>query len=196
MNIKDKNSRRKLSIVGNGWFIGKISLKFINRHSCSGAILDEDDFEFEEDCEQLSKQYISFSNSLNIILENLDNNNKKVFNFKNLKKLGIYRGKLNPEDLILTNYFNKITKYCNNHWEYEDEEYFLEYQEKWKGIYGEYYFKKGEGIDFEKLDIRVEELDTGYDFYEWVCLINYKDKLRENENIIVGNRKKRLKVQK
>ena len=196
ISFDDKNSRRKLSILGHGWFVGKISLNYINRHSCSGAILDEDDFEYEEGIEIVQTQYLSFSNSLMIILENLENKNKKIFDFKSLKKLNIYRGNLNPEDLILTNSFKKIPRYCNNHWEYEDEEYYLEFQENWKGIYGEYSFEKGESIQLQKIDITVKELDTGFDFFEWVCEIIYKDKLRNKGNIIKGKRKQFLKVKK
>ena len=44
MPVNDVNSIRKLLILGNGWFVGKIPLAYIGRHSCSGAILDEEDF--------------------------------------------------------------------------------------------------------------------------------------------------------
>ena len=40
MSVNDVNSIRKLLILGNGWFVGKIPLEYIGRHSCSGAILD------------------------------------------------------------------------------------------------------------------------------------------------------------
>ena len=53
MSVNDVNSLRKLLILGNGWFVGKIPLAYIGRHSCSGAILDEEDFELEEGIEEL-----------------------------------------------------------------------------------------------------------------------------------------------
>ena len=100
MSVNDLNSDRKLSIFGHGWFIGKITLEYIGRHSCSGAILDEVDFELEEGIEEIQHKFLSFSNSMYMTLKNLDSKKEERFEFRNLKKLGIYRGDLNPEDLI------------------------------------------------------------------------------------------------
>ncbi len=194
MIVNDKNAKRKLSIFGNGWFTGKIPLKYIGRHACNSAILDEEDFELEEGKLDLEKKYLSFSNSMNIILENIDTKEKEYYEFKNLKKLGIYRGNLNPEDLLLTNSFEAIHRKCINHWEYEDDQYYLEYQESWKGIYGEFNFTKGELFDLNKFDIRINKLDTGNDFYEWVCTIEYSRKKIKNYNLNPGVIKKRLKT--
>ena len=60
MSVNDLNSIRKLLIFGNGWFVGKIPLTYIGRHSCSGAILDEEDFELEEGIEELQNEFLSF----------------------------------------------------------------------------------------------------------------------------------------
>ena len=111
-----------------------------------------------------------------------------------MKTLGIYRGKLNPEDLILTNSFEKIPKLCINHYEHEDEEYYLEYQKYWTGIYGNFSFEAGEKVDFKKFYIDVMKIDTGLTFYEWVCEIKYQGKVREKGNIKTSKIKKRLKV--
>tara|TARA_B100000900_G_scaffold267749_1_gene228596 strand:- start:316 stop:912 length:597 start_codon:yes stop_codon:yes gene_type:complete len=194
MNNIDLNSNRKLSIIGNGWFVGKISLDYIVRHSCTGAILDEEDFEFEEGVEEICSQFLSFSNSMQIILENIDLKKQKIFEFKNLKRCGIYKGNLDPEDLILTNSFKKIILEKVNHWDYEDEEYYLEFQENWRGIYGEFIFSKGEDIDFQKLNFTVDQLDLGFDYYEWVCRVNYAGKFKEKGNLVKSKRRKRLKV--
>ena len=196
MFVNDLNSIRKLLIFGNGWFAGKIPLEYICRHSCSGAILDEEDFELEEGIEEVHHQYLSFSSSMLVILKNLDNGIEDKFEFRNLKKSGIYRGNLNPEDLILTNSFEKIPKYCINHWEIDDEEYYLEFQDPWKGVYGEFTFQKGEIFDFEKFEFNIEKLDAGFHFYEWVCHVNYLGKSREEGKINKGKRKKRLRIEK
>ncbi len=194
MFVNDLNSIRKLLIFGNGWFAGKIPLEYICRHSCSGAILDEEDFELEEGTEEVHHQYLSFSSSMLVILKNLDNGIEDKFEFRNLKKSGIYRGNLNPEDLILTNSFEKIPKYCINHWEIDDEEYYLEFLDSWKGIYGEFTFEKGEIFDLQKLEFKTKKLDTGFDFYEWVCQIIYQGKSRKGGKIKKGKREKRLKI--
>ena len=194
MNVNNKNSKRKLSIIGNGWLIGKILLEYIGRHACSSAILDEEDFELEEGKLDLENKYLSFSNSLNIILENIDTKDRETYGFKNLKKLGVYRGDLNPEDLVLTNSFEKIPKLCINHFEYEDDQYYLEYLECWKGIYGEFTFNKGELLDLKKLNINVKKLDTGNEFYEWVCVIEYFGKKLKNVKNNRGAIKKRLRT--
>ena len=194
MTVNDFNSIRKLLIFGNGWFAGKIPLEYICRHSCSGAILDEEDFELEEGTEEVHHQYLSFSSSMLVILKNLDNGIEDKFEFRNLKKSGIYRGNLNPEDLILTNSFEKIPKYCINHWEIDDEEYYLEFLDSWKGIYGEFTFEKGEIFDLQKLEFKTKKLDTGFDFYEWVCQIIYQGKSRKGGKIKKGKREKRLKI--
>ncbi len=194
MIVNDKNSNRKLSILGNGWFIGKIPLNYIGRHSCSSGILDEEDFEFEEGKLELKNKYLSFSNTMKIILENIDIQKSIIFEFKELKKLQIYRGDLNPEDLILTNSFEKIAKSCINHWEYDNDQYYLEYQEYWQGIYGEFIFKKGEIFNSSEIDINVKKLDTGNDFYEWICTIEYKGKQKKDSNLKTGNIKKRLRT--
>ena len=194
MFVNDLNSIRKLLIFGNGWFAGKIPLEYICRHSCSGAILDEEDFELEEGIEEVHHQYLSFSSSMLVILKNLDNGIEDKFEFRNLKKSGIYRGNLNPEDLILTNSFEKIPKYCINHWEIDDEEYYLEFLDSWRGIYGEFTFEEGEIFDLQKLEFKIEKLDTGFDFYEWVCQIIYQGKSRKGGKIKKGKREKRLKI--
>ena len=194
MFVNDLNSIRKLLIFGNGWFAGKIPLEYICRHSCSGAILDEEDFELEEGIEEVHHQYLSFSSSMLVILKNLDNGIEDKFEFRNLKKSGIYRGNLNPEDLILTNSFEKIPKYCINHWEIDDEEYYLEFLDSWRGIYGEFTFEEGEIFDLQKLEFKIEKLDTGFDFYEWVCQVIYQGKSRKEGKIEKGKRVKRLKI--
>ena len=196
MFVNDVNSTRKLLILGNGWFVGKITLAYIGRHSCSGAILDEEDFELEEGIEEVKHKFLSFSNSLYMILKNLDSKKEERFEFRHLKKLGIYRGDLNPEDLILTNSFEKTEKYAINHWETDDEEYYLEFQDPWKGVYGEFTFQKGEIFDFEKFEFNIEKLDAGFHFYEWVCHVNYLGKSREEGKINKGKRKKRLRIEK
>ena len=196
MNVNNKNSKRKLSIIGNGWLIGKILLEYIGRHACSSAILDEEDFELEEGKLDLENKYLSFSNSLNIILENIDTKDRETYEFKHLKKLGIYSGELNPEDLILTNSFEQTQKMFINHWETEDEEYYLEFQDSWKGVYGEFTFNKGEIFDFEKFEFNIERLDAGFHFYEWVCHVNYLGKSREEGKINKGKRQKRLRIKK
>tara|TARA_Y100000589_G_scaffold141745_1_gene135292 strand:+ start:55 stop:642 length:588 start_codon:yes stop_codon:yes gene_type:complete len=194
MTINNKNSIRKLSIFGNGWYTGKISLEYIGRNACNSAILDEADFELEEGKLKLENKYLSFSNTMRIKLENIDTRESQQYEFKQLKKLGIYQGELNPEELILTNSFEKIPKQCINHWEYDDDEYYLEYQESWKGIYGEFTFWKGELFESNKLDIRTKKLDTGNDFYEWVCEVEYVGKKRKNLKIQHGIIKKRLRT--
>ena len=115
MTINNKNSIRKLSIIGNGWYFGKISLEYIGRNACNSAILDEADFELEEGKLELENQYLSFSNTMRIILENIDTEEREQYEFKQLKKLGIYRGDLDPEDLVLTNSFETIPRQCINH---------------------------------------------------------------------------------
>ena len=194
MTVNDANSIRKLLILGNGWFVGKIPLAYIGRHSCSGAILDEEDFELEEGIEELQNEFLSFSNSLYMIFKNLDSEQEERFEFRHLKKLGIYRGNLNPEDLILTNSFERTIKYNINHWETEDEEYYLEFQDSWKGIYGEFTFEKGEIFDLKKFEFNIEKIDTGFHFYEWVCQITYRGKSREAGKINKGQRKKILRI--
>ena len=194
MSVNDFNSDRKLSIFGHGWFIGKIKLEYIGRHSCSGAILDEVDFELEEGVEEVKNEFLSFSNSMYMTLKNLDSKKEERYEFRNLKKLGIYRGDLNPEDLILTNSFEKTEKYIINHWEKDDEEYYLEFQDSWKGIYSEFTFKKGEIFDFKKFKFNIKKLDTGFHFYEWVCQVSYLGKTRTEGKIIKGKRKKRLRT--
>ena len=194
MSVNDLNSIRKLLILGNGWFTGEIPIEFIGRHSCSGAILDEEDFELEEGIEEVHNQFLSFSNSMYMILKNLDTKKEERFEFRHLKKLGIYTGNLNPEDLILTNSFEKPPKYSINHWETDDEEYYLEFQDPWKGIYCEFTFKKGEVFDLQKFEFDIKKLDTGFPFYEWVCQIIYLGKSREEGKIIKGKRKKRLRI--
>ena len=196
MSVNDVNSLRKLLILGNGWVVGKIPLAYIGRHSCSGAILDEDDFELEEGIEELQNKFLSFSNSMYMILKNIDSKKEERFEFRHLKKLGIYRGNLNPEDLILTNSFERTEKYTINHWETDDEEYYLEFQDPWKGVYGEFTFQKGEIFDFEKFEFNIEKLDAGFDFYEWVCQVSYLGKSREEGNKKKGKRKTRLKIDK
>ena len=196
MSVNDINSLRKLFILGNGWFVGKIPLEYIGRHSCSGAILDEEDFEIEEGIEEVQYQFLSFSNSMYMIFKNLDSKKEERFEFRDLKKLGIYKGDLNPEDLILTNSFEKTEKYTINHWETDDEEYYLEFQDYWKGTYGELIFKKGEIFDFQKFEFNLEKLDIGYPFYEWVCQVSYLDKSRKVGKISKGKRKKKLRVKR
>ena len=195
MSVNDVNSIRKLFILGHGWFVGKIPLEYIGRHSCSGAILDEEDFELEEGIEEIQNQFLSFSNSLYMILKNLDSKKEERFEFRHLKKLGIYRGDLDPEDLILTNSFEKTPKHSINHWETDDEEYYLEFQDSWKGIYGEFTFKKGEIFDFKKFNFNIEKLDTGSHLYEWVCQIIYLGKSIEKGKINKGKRKKTLRIE-
>ena len=194
MVVNDKNSNRKLSIIGNGWYIGKILLEYIGRHACNSAILDEEDFELEEGKLELENKYLSFSNTMRIILENINTKERELYDFKHLKKLGIYRGDLNPEDLVLTNSFEKIPRQCINHWEYSDDEYYLEYQEDWKGIYGEFTFLKGEVFEPTKLDIHTKKLDTGNDFFEWVCFIEYFGKKIKNLKKDHGKISKRLRT--
>ncbi len=194
MIVNNKNSRRKLIISGNGWYTGKISLKYIGRNACSSAILDEQDFELEEGKLELEKKYLSFSNTMLIILENIDTKEIEKYEFKHLKKLGIYRGNLNPEDLVLTNSFEKIPKQCINHWEYDDDEYYLEYQASWQGIYGEFTFCEGELFESKKLDIHTKKLDTGNDFFEWVCEVDYYEKERKEFKVNLGIIKKRLRT--
>ena len=194
MSVDDLNSIRKLMILGNGWSVGKIPLEYIGRHSCSGAILDEEDFELEEGNEEVQSVFLSFSNSMHMILKNLDSKKEEWFEFKDLKKLGIYKGDLNPEDLILTNSFEKTPKYSINHWEADDEEYYLEFQDSWKGIYGEFTFQKGEIFDLQQFEFNVQKLDIGLNFYEWVCQVRYLGKSRETGKINKGKRKKRLRI--
>ena len=196
MSINDVNSIRKLLILGNGWFVGKIPLAYIGRHSCSGAILDEEDFELEECIEEVQHEFLSFSNSMYMIFKNLNSKQEEKFEFRNLKNLGIYRGNLNPEDLILTNSFERTEKYTINHWETDDEDYYLEFQDPWKGVYGEFTFHKGEIFDFEKFEFNIEKLDAGFHFYEWVCQVSYLGKLRDEGKITKGKRKKRLRIEK
>ena len=194
MSINELNSNRKLSIFGNGWFVGKLPLEYIGRHSCSGAILDEEDFEWEEGIEEVHNQFLSFSNSMYMIFKNLDSHKEDRVEFRHLKKLGIYRGNLNPEDLILTNSFEKTKKFYINHTDANDDEYYLEFQDSWKGVYGEFTFEKGEIFDWQKFEFNIEKLDTGYNFYEWVCQIIYQGKSREEGVINKGKRKKRLRI--
>ena len=194
MIVNDENSIRKLLILGNGWFVGKIPLEYIGRHSCSGAILDEEDFELEEGIEELQNKFLSFSNSMYMIFKNLDSKKEERYEFKHLKKLGIYRGNLNPEDLVLTNSFEKIPRQCINHWEYDDDEYYLEYQEFWKGIYGEFTFCKGELFQSNKLNIHTKKLDIGNEFYEWICEVEYIGKKRQSIKLNSGIIKKRLRT--
>ena len=194
MIVNNKSSKKKLSIIGNGWKTGKISLSYIGRHSCSSGILDEEEFELEEGELKLENKYLSFSNTMVIILENLGTKEKEKFEFKHLKKLGIYRGNLNPEDLVLTNSFETIPQQCINHWEYDDDEYYLEYQEYWKGIYGEFTFLKNELFEPNKLDIKTKKLDTGKAFYEWVCNVEYLGKKRQDLKTNPGTITKRLRT--
>ena len=194
MSVDDLNSIRKLLIFGNGWFVGQIPLEYIGRHSCSGAILDEEDFELEEGIEEIRHKFLSFSNSMYMIFKNLDSKKEERFEFRHLKKMGIYRGNLNPEDLILTNSFEKTQKYLINHWETEDEQYYLEFQDFWKGIYGEFTFERDEIFDSQNLAFNIERLDTGSHFYEWVCKIDYPGKPMEGGKINKGKRKKRLRI--
>ena len=196
MSVNDVNSIRKLLILGNGWFVGKIPLAYIGRHSCSGAILDEEDFELEECIEEVQHEFLSFSNSMYMIFKNLNSKQEERFEFRNLKNLGIYRGNLNPEDLILTNSFERTEKYTINHWETDDEDYYLEFQDPWKGVYGEFTFQKGEIFDFEKFEFNIERLDAGFHFYEWVCQISYLGKSREVGKINKSKRQKRLRIEK
>ena len=195
MSVNDLNSIRKLLIFGNGWFVGKIPLEYIGRYSCSGAILDEEDFELEEGIEEVQHKFLSFSNSMYMILRNLDNRKEERFEFKHLKKSRIYRGDLNPEDLILTNSFEKTQKNSINHWEADDEQYYLEFQDYWKGKYGEFTFEKDEIFDLQNFEFNIEKLDTGSNFYEWVCQVNYRDKSREEGEINMGRRKKILRIE-
>ncbi len=194
MIVNSKNSKRKLSIIGNGWYIGKISLEYIGRNACNSAILDEADFELEEGKLELEKKYLSFSNTMRIILENIDTKESEKYEFKQFKKLGIYRGELNPEELVLTNSFEKIPRQCINHLEYDDDQYYLEYQECWKGIYGEFTFLEGELFELKKLNIITKKIDTGNEFYEWVCEVDYFGKKRKNLQLNPGTIKKRLRT--
>ena len=194
MVINNKYSKRKLTIIGNGWHTGKISLEYIGRNACNSAILDEADFELEEGKLELENKYLSFSNTMKIILENIDTKEREQYEFKQLKNLGIYRGDLNPEELVLTNSFEKIPKQCINHYEYDDDAYYLEYQEYWRGIYGQFTFYEGELFESNKLDIFTKKLDTGNEFYEWVCEVDYTGKKRKNLKINPGIIKKRLRT--
>ena len=194
MIVNNKYSKKKLSIIGDGWYTGKVSLEYIGRNSCSGAILDEADFELEEGKLELENKYLSFSNTMRITLENIETKEREEYEFKQLKKLGIYRGDLNPEELVLTNSFEKVPKQCINHWEYNDDEYYLEYQEYWKGIYGEFNFGEGELFESKKLNIHTKRLDIGNDFYEWICEVEYIGKKRKNLKLNPGIIKKRLRT--
>jgi len=194
MIVNNINSNRKLSIIGNGWYTGKISLEYIGRYSCNSEILDEEDFEIEEGKLELENKYLSFSNTMSIILENLNTKERELFEFKQLKKLGIYRGDLNPEDLVLTNSFEIIPRKCINHCEYKDDEYYLEYQEHWKGIYGELTFLKGELFEPKKLNIYTKKLDTGNEFFEWVCNLEYFGKKIKKIQKKPGKTTKRLRT--
>ena len=156
--------------------------------------MDEEDFELEEGKLELENKYLSFSNTMSIILENLNTKERELYEFKQLKKLGFYRGNLNPEDLVLTNSFEKIPKQCINHWEYNDDEYYLEYQEDWKGIYGELTFVKGELFEPKKLDIYTKKLDTGNEFFEWVCYLEYFGKKIKKIQKKPGKITKRLRT--
>ena len=89
MSVNDLNSIRKLLIFGHGWFVGKIPLEYIGRHSCSGAILDEKDFDIEEGIEKIQDKFLSFSNSMYMILKNLNNKKEERYEFRLLKKLKI-----------------------------------------------------------------------------------------------------------
>ena len=60
MSVNDINSPKKLYILGNGWTSGEISLSYIGRHSCTSAILDEKDFEWEESQLKVNNHYLSF----------------------------------------------------------------------------------------------------------------------------------------
>ncbi len=177
MTVNDVSSKRGLSLKGNGWDVGQIELEYIGRHSCTSAILDEEDFEIEEGKLEINNQYLSFSNSMSIVIKNFDTREENVYSFKDLKKSGLYRGDINPEDLCLTNSFEKtpVLKPID-HSQYEDEDYYLEFVESWRGIYKEYIFEKGEEIDLKKLDILVSKLDTFYNIYEWVCQAEYYGK--------------------
>ena len=195
MHVNDIHSKRKLSIIGTGWYVGEIDIEIIMRHSCTNAVLDEKDFEWEEGDYKNINKYISFSNSMFLLLENLENHHKQIFEFKSLKKEGLYRGNLNPEDLILTNSFLKVPRRLPiNHWNYEDEDYYIEFQESWNGIYSEYYFKRGEIFDKEKLDISTKKLDIGKDYFEWVCQVKYSDKVNNKEEINIKATSKKLRV--
>ena len=130
-----------------------------------------------------------------IILKNLRTLKEEKYEFKNLKKIGLYRGDLNPEDLVLTNYFEKIPKPKKiNHIDYEDEVYFLEFKDFWKGVYGEYYFEKGEEFEFKKLDISVQKLNTYNEYYDWGCEVKYENKNRKVGKRVMLNRKTKLMV--
>ena len=195
MSVNDINSRRELSFQGNGWDVGAIELEYIGRYSCTSAILDEEDFEIEEGNLEIDDQYLSFSNSMMIVLKNLDTDEKEIFSFKDLKKLGIYRGDINPEDLCLTNSFEKTPELKPiDHCQYEDEDYYLEFVESWKGVYKEYIFEEGEEIDFQKLEISVSKLDTFCSIYEWVCQVDYEGKDDYGSSSNGGNRYTRLRV--
>tara|TARA_Y100000589_G_scaffold331426_1_gene384914 strand:- start:1985 stop:2575 length:591 start_codon:yes stop_codon:yes gene_type:complete len=195
MPINDINSKRKLSFQGNGWDVGEIKLEYIGRYSCSSAILDEEDFEIEEGELEVDNQYLSFSNTMSVVLKNFDTNNEELYSFKDLKKLGIYRGDINPEDLCLTNSFVKTPGLKQiDHIKYEDEDYYLEFVDSWRGIYREYIFEKGEEIDFKKLIISVSKLDTFQSIYEWVCQVEFEGKDDFGGFSNIGSRIKRLRV--
>ena len=195
MSVNDINSRRELSFQGNGWDVGAIELEYIGRYSCTSAILDEEDFEIEEGNLEIDDQYLSFSNSMMIVLKNLDTDEKEIFSFKDLKKLGIYRGDINPEDLCLTNSFEKTPELKPiDHCQYEDEDYYLEFVESWKGVYKGYIFEEDEEIDFKKLEISVSKLDTFCSIYEWVCQVDYEGKDDYGGSSNGGNRDTRLRV--
>ena len=195
MSVNDINSRRELSFQGNGWDVGEIELEYIGRHSCTSAILDEEDFEIEEGDLEIDDQYLSFSNSMRIVLKNLDTDEEEVYSFKDLKKLGIYRGDINPEDLCLTNSFEKTPELKPiDHCQYEDEDYYLEFVESWKGVYKGYIFEEDEEIDFKKLEISVSKLDTFCSIYEWVCQVDYDGKDEFGGCSNGGNRDTRLRI--
>ena len=196
MSVNDINSIRKLIIAGKGWNLGELEIKYIMRHACSSAILDEEDFEWEEDDSAfINNKYLSFNNSMNLCLKNLDNFEIEKYYFRDFKKLGIYKGRLNPEDLILTNSFEKIPKTGPiNHSYYEDEDYYLQFQESWKGIYGEYTFKEKEIFNINNINILIKKLNTGGDFYEWGCSVIYEGKEIEETITRYSNRTIKLRA--
>tara|TARA_B100000963_G_C22391445_1_gene564680 strand:- start:82 stop:672 length:591 start_codon:yes stop_codon:yes gene_type:complete len=195
MSVNDIKSKRVLSFHGIGWDVGEIELEYIGRYSCTSAILDEEDFEIEEGELKIDYQYLSFSNSMYIVLKNLDTGGEEIYNFKDLKKLGIYRGDINPEDLCLTNSFEKTPKIKPiDHYKYEDEDYYLEFVKSWKGVYKEYIFEEGEEIDFKKLEISITKLDTFFDIYDWVCQVHYYGKENYNSSFNGGERETRIRV--
>jgi len=81
MIVNNKYSKKKLSIIGDGWYTGKVSLEYIGRNSCSGAILDEADFELEEGKLELENKYLSFSNTMRITLENIETKEREEYEF-------------------------------------------------------------------------------------------------------------------